>query len=196
MRLARESVDSRVRLHKAGALFLAVGLALLPAVVHAEHAAHDMLSAEPLSPRSTFSGKVSVQIRQELDGLPAQVVDLDDASNLVVVEFTIQPGAVFPWHTHPGAVLINITEGDFVFMFAEDCVAREYGPGMALLDPGHTVHTAFNPAQDRATVVMTTLLGVPEEGPLMIPVEADQSAALDDQCGIERAAAGDRLAGR
>jgi quercetin dioxygenase-like cupin family protein len=196
MRLARETAASRIRPHRAGTLLLAVGLMLLPAVVNAEHAGHDMLMAEPLSPRGTFSGNVSVQIRQDLDGLPAQVVDLDDASNIVVVEFTIQPGAVFPWHTHPGTVLINIKQGDLVFMFAEDCVAREYEQGMALVDPGHTVHTAFNLARDQAAVVMATLLGVPDEGPLMIPVAADEGAALDAKCGIERAADGDRLAAR
>jgi quercetin dioxygenase-like cupin family protein len=194
MRLARESTDGRIGPRMAGALFLAVGLMLLPGVATAENAAHDMLMSEPLSPRGKFSGNVSVQIRQELDGLPAQVVDFDDASNIVVVEFTIQPGAVFPWHTHPGTVLINIKQGDLVFMFAEDCVPREYPPGMALVDPGHTVHTAFNLARDQAAVVMATLLGVPDEGPLMIPVAADEGAALDVKCGIERAAHSDRLA--
>lgn len=139
-----------------------------------------MLTIEPLSPRSANSGNVSVQIRQELDGLPAQDVNFDDASNIVVVEFSIQPGAVFPWHTHPGTVLINVTKGDLVFMFAEDCVAREYGPGMALVDPGHTVHTAFNLARDQVAVVMATLLGVPDEGPLMIPVAADEGATLEE----------------
>jgi quercetin dioxygenase-like cupin family protein len=195
MRLARETIHSRTR--PLGALCLAAGLLLLPAAVIAEHGAHDMLMAEPLSPRGTFSGKVSMQLRQELDGLPAHVVEFDDASNIVVVEFTIRPGAVFPWHTHPGTVLINIKEGDLVFMFAEDCVAREYGTGMALVDPGHTVHTSFNLSRDQAAVVMATLLGVPDEGPLMIPVAADEGAALDAKCGIERAADGeDRLAAR
>ncbi|AHE98181.1 cupin [Thioalkalivibrio paradoxus ARh 1] len=167
-----------------GAMSVAGSMMLLLAVATTAHAGPDPITAEPLTQRHTFSGNVSMQITQELDGLPKHVVNLDDASNVVVVEFTIQPGAVFPWHTHPGTVLINITEGDFVFMFAEDCVGREYGPGMALVDPGHSVHTAYNPSRDEPTVVIATLLGAPDEGPLTIPVDADEGAALDEKCGI------------
>lgn len=195
MRLARKFISRRGRPQLAGVLMFTMAMTLMPAGKTAAHEMHESIMAEPLSPRGTFSGNVSVQISQELDGLSTQNVQLEEGSNLVMVEFTIQPGAVFPWHTHPGTVLINVTEGDFVFVFAKDCVAREYGPGMALVDPGHTVHTAYNPARDQDTVVMATLLGVPDEGPLMIPVDADEGAALDEKCGIERAAGGgDRLA--
>ena len=65
------------------------------------------------------------------------------------IRFTIQPGAVFPSHTHPGTVLISVTEGDFVFMFAEDCERRDYSAGTALVDPDDTVHTAWNPNRFR-----------------------------------------------
>ncbi|OOG25413.1 cupin 2 conserved barrel domain protein [Thioalkalivibrio denitrificans] len=178
-----------------GALFLVLTMMLSLAVATTVHAEPDAITAKPLTQRHAFGGNVSVQITQELDGLPAQVVDIEDASKVAVVEFTIQPGAVFPWHTHPGTVLINITEGDFVFVFGEDCVERRYGPGMALVDPGHTVHTAFNPGREEATVVIATLIGVPAEGPLMTQVDAQEGAALDEKCGIKRADAGNLLSG-
>ena len=135
-----------------------------------------------------FTDDVAVQVRDKPDGRSTEVVNLRDASNMAVFEFTIQPGAEFPWHTHPGPVLISIAEGDFVFVFAEDCAQREYGPGSALVDPGDTVHTAFNPSEDRETVVVATFLGVPGEGELTLPVTDDESAALDDECGIDREA--------
>ncbi|WP_018864172.1 MULTISPECIES: cupin domain-containing protein [Thioalkalivibrio] len=150
------------------------------------HADPDPITAKPLTERHAFSGEVSMQITQELDGLPRKTFDIEDASNVSVFEFTIQPGAVFPWHTHPGTVLIMVTEGEFVFMFAEDCVRRELEPGMALVDPGDSVHTAYNPSRDEPTVVIATLLGVPGEGPLTMPVDADDNSALDEKCGIER----------
>ena len=144
------------------------------------------IAAEPLTQRHAFDGDVSVRITQKLEGLPQQAISFDDASHLTVVRFTIQPGAVFPWHTHPGTVLITVTEGEFVFTFAEDCVDREYGPGDALVDPGDTVHTALNPSRNEETVVVAVLLGAPAEGPLPIPVDEETNAALDAECGIER----------
>ncbi|MBS9405350.1 cupin domain-containing protein [Halomonas sp. TRM85114] len=144
------------------------------------------IAAEPLTQRHDFDGNVSVKITQNLEGLPEQAISFDDASHLTVVRFTIQPGAVFPWHTHPGTVLITVTEGEFVFIFAEDCLDREYGPGDALVDPGDTVHTALNPSRNEETVVVAVLLGAPAEGALTIPVNEKRNAALDAECGIER----------
>jgi quercetin dioxygenase-like cupin family protein len=144
------------------------------------------ISAEPLTQRHAFTDAVSMRITQDLEGLPQQVVDIDDASHIAVVRFTIEPGAVFPWHTHPGTVLITITEGDFVFLFAEDCVKREYSAGAALVDPGDTVHSAYNPSVDSETVVVATLLGVPAEGDLTIPVDEAEGARLDEVCGLNR----------
>lgn len=167
---------------------------LIPAHKAAAHEAPASVSAKPLTQRAPFDGSVSAQIRQELDGLEPHVINVEDASNLVVVQFTIQPGAVFPWHTHPGMVLINVTQGELVFVFAEDCRQRPYPAGSALIDPGNTVHTAFNPGAAEKTVVIATLLGAPEEGPLMLPVESEENVALDEQCGIERDGE-DRLAG-
>lgn len=146
------------------------------------------IAAEPLTQRHAFDGDVSIKISQDLEDLPEQVITFDDASHLTVVRFTIQPGAVFPWHTHPGTVLITVTKGDFVFIFAEDCRNREYGPGDALVDPGNTVHTALNPSRNQETEVVAVLLGAPAEGALTIPVDKETNAALDAECGIERSA--------
>jgi quercetin dioxygenase-like cupin family protein len=179
----------------AGAVSLAAGLWLLPAQSVVAHEMQGPITAKPLTQRAPFDGTVSAQIRQELDGLSPHVINFEDASNLVVVEFTIQPGAVFPWHTHPGTVLINVTQGELVFIFAEDCRQRPYGAGNALIDPGNTVHTAFNPGDSEPAVVIATLLGAPDEGPLMLPVESEKNEALDKECGIERDGE-DRLAGR
>lgn len=47
------------------------------------------IAAKPLTERHAFTDDVSMQITQDLDGLAAQEVEIDDASHLVVVEFTI-----------------------------------------------------------------------------------------------------------
>jgi len=167
-------------------LAVLVSAALVLLAITAAHAEPEPIAAEPVTERHAFDGEVSIDITQELDGLPRQDIAHEDASYLTVMRFTIQPGAVFPWHTHPGTVLVNITQGDFVFMFAEDCVGREYGPGDALVDPGDTVHTAYNPSAEQETVVVAVIVGAPHEGPLTIPVDEERSAALDEECGIQR----------
>lgn len=182
MNTKRKSTGTGTRL----ALATALAAAMLITGTVTAHDQADAISAEPLSQRHSLDGEVSVQITQKLEGLPEHAITRDDASHIAVVRFTIQPGAVFPWHTHPGTVLVNITEGDFVFVFAEDCVHREYGPGDALVDPGDSVHTAYNPSSDTETVVMAVLLGAPAEGALTIPVAEERSAELDTQCEIDR----------
>jgi quercetin dioxygenase-like cupin family protein len=143
------------------------------------------ISAEPVTERLAFGDEVSMTITQRLGGLDPQEVEIEDGSHLTTMRFTIQPGATFPWHIHPGTVLVGIAEGDFVFLFAEDCVEREYTAGQALVDPGDTVHTAYNPSDDAETVVVATLLGAPAVGGLTIPVGAEEAAELDERCGID-----------
>ena len=142
------------------------------------------ISARPLIERHTFMGEVSFHLTQTLDGLASHEVEMTDASSLAVLEFTIQPGAVFPWHTHPGTVLVSLAEGELDFIFAEDCTERRLSPGTAIVDPGNAAHSARNPG-DVPAIVIATLLGAPAEGGLTIPVDADEAAALDESCDIE-----------
>lgn len=130
------------------------------------------ISVEPLTERSAFTDEVAVQIRNRFDGHGTDVRNLRDASNIEVAEITIQPGAVFPWHTHPGPVLITIAEGDFFYVLADDCVDRLYSAGQALIDAGgDNVHTAYNPSDEEETVVIATFLDAPDDGPLTIPAD-------------------------
>ena len=151
----------------------------------------DPITAEPLTERHTFTDDVAVQVRDKPDGRSTEVINLRDASHIAVVEITIQPGAAFPWHTHPGPVLAAVAEGDedgaFVYVYADDCVERPYEVGEAFVDPGgDNVHMAYNPSDTEETVVVATFLGVPGDGGLTLPVDEGESAELDERCGIER----------
>jgi quercetin dioxygenase-like cupin family protein len=132
---------------------------------------HEGITTEVLAPRSTFTDDVAVKIKFRLDGRPTDVVKLGDASTITTARITIPPGAVLPWHTHPGPVLINVADGDFVYRLAVDCVDRAYTAGEALIDAGgDNVHTAYNPGHHDTTVV-ATFLGAPADGPLTIPAD-------------------------
>ncbi len=179
----------------AAGLLALVAVAMLALGTGPSEAQPPPIAAVELTDRHEFTDDVRAQVRAKPDGRPMGVANLRDASNLAVLEITIQPGAQFPWHTHPGPVLVAVTEGvggeedAFVFIFADDCVERPYAVGQAFVDLGVAVHMASNPS-DTETVVIATFLAAPdadaEEPRLTVPVPADEGAALDDKCGIER----------
>jgi quercetin dioxygenase-like cupin family protein len=85
-------------------------------------------------------------VRLRLDGAAGtDVLNLGDPSSVAVARLVVEPGAMFPWHTHPGPVLVSVVSGDLVHVNADDCVERPYPAGTAFVDPGRgNVHTAFN----------------------------------------------------
>jgi quercetin dioxygenase-like cupin family protein len=84
----------------------------------------------------------------------------------------VEPGAHFPWHSHAGPVVVNVTSGELVYVDGDDCVERPYEAGTAFVDPGHGhTHTAFN-ATSEATVIVATFYEAPAQGPLLIPAQA------------------------
>jgi hypothetical protein len=139
------------------------------------------IAVELLTPRSEFTDDVGLKVRYKLEGTTRRrAVNLRDASRTVVARITVQPGARFPWHTHPGPVLVNVSQGELVYVLADDCVERPYPTGTAFVDPGKkTVHTAFNPTNG-VTVVYATFYDVPETGPLTITegVEAPDDCSM------------------
>jgi hypothetical protein len=148
---------------------LAVALTVVPSSVGQEPP--PPIAPEPLTAMSEFTDDVSAQFRFKLDGQGTTVVNVKDASRTMVVKFTVQPGARFPWHTHPGPVVVNIVESTLTLVNADDCVERPYGPGTAFVDPGHgNVHTAFN-GTAVPVVFYATFFEVPEGGPFTIPVD-------------------------
>ena len=109
------------------------------------------------------------------------VLDLADLSNIAVARFTVQPGAQFPWHTHPGPVIVTVTQGELVYVMAEDCHEAAYAAGTAFVDPGRgMVHSAYNPT-DAETIIVATFTEVPADGPLSI---TEGITAPADNCGL------------
>lgn len=140
------------------------------------------IAVELLTPRSEFTDDVALKVRYKLDGTARRrVINLRDASRTVVARITVQPGAQFSWHTHPGPVFVNVAQGELVYVRAKDCVERSYPIGTAFVDPGQeNVHTAFNPTSD-VTVLLATFFDVPETGPLTIT----EGVVPPDDCPIE-----------
>jgi quercetin dioxygenase-like cupin family protein len=130
------------------------------------------IATELLTDRAVFTDDVDLKIKVKLDGHHTTVIHAKDPSRTVTGRFTVQPGAMFPWHTHPGPVIVNVVQGELIYIGAEDCVERSYPAGTAFVDPGHGhVHTAVNRTAGE-TVIVATFFEAPATGPLLIPAEA------------------------
>jgi predicted metal-dependent enzyme (double-stranded beta helix superfamily) len=81
------------------------------------------IGVELLTSRSGFTD-VSGQIKFKLDGRETNVLNIQDLSRTAVAKITVQPGAQYPWHTHPGPVIVNVAEGALTYVQANDCVER------------------------------------------------------------------------
>ncbi len=181
--LARIQPKSRRTAVAVASLVLAVtlGLALaaltvLPGLVRAVPVP---IAVEVLTPRAQFTDRVDAQLKVKLDRKATTVINMRDASRTLVARFTIQPNAQFPWHTHPGPVIVNVVQGELVYVQARDCVHRPYPTGTAFVDPGRRVHSAFNPSSTVETIIVATFLDFPADGPLSI------ASANQDRCAME-----------
>jgi quercetin dioxygenase-like cupin family protein len=129
------------------------------------------IAAEQLGLRSVLPDAVDMTIKLKSHQGGTTVVHVDDPSRTVVVKYTIQPGARFPWHTHYGPVIVNIISGSLTYVDSDVCGETTYSPGQAFVDAGHGhVHSAYNPGTG-PTVFIATFFEAPETGPLLIPAD-------------------------
>ena len=153
-----------------------IGVNVLPSA--AQEPPPPPIASELLTGRAVFTDDVDLKLKIKFDGKKTTVVNAGDPSRTLVARFTLQPGAQFPWHTHAGPVVVNVTQGELVYVGAEDCVERSYPAGTAFVDPGHGhVHTAFNPT-DEETILVASFYEAPEAGPLLIPADAPADCAI------------------
>lgn len=130
----------------------------------------DGFEVEILAPHAPFVDDVAAELTLEFaDGHEGEpiVVDLDDASTLVVAEVTWTPDGSSGWHRHPGPVLVNVVEGKLDLVWERDCVPRTYAAGESFLDPGE-VHTARNTSDTECARAYAMFLGIPDGEPATV----------------------------
>jgi quercetin dioxygenase-like cupin family protein len=136
------------------------------------------IAVQELTERSAIIDEVGIQITLAVEGRDRQVLELPEPGRVAMAEITVQPGAAFPWHTHPGPVIATIRQGTLVYVYPDDCVERPYTAGELFIDPGFdNIHSSFNPSEDEVAVVVATFFNAPEgengQG-LTLPREPEQ----------------------
>jgi len=147
------------------AVFAVVVVILIPQHSHADHG----LPHPVLLGRGPFIDSVAVQIRVKADHQPVEVMNVLDASDVAVLQITIQPGVTAPWHTHWGpAILVNAGPGTLTTVSSHDCEQRQMPPGSAVIDRGDDhLHTAMNMSNEDVVLYVTFLAVPPGQGPVI-----------------------------
>jgi quercetin dioxygenase-like cupin family protein len=142
---------------------LLIGASVLPSAAQGP----PTITVDLLTGRAVFTDNVDLKFKIKLDGKKTDVANLKDPSRTLTARITLEDGAQFPWHTHPGPVVVNVVEGKLTYVGADDCKEREYRAGDAFIDAGGDhVHTAFATG---ATVLVATFFRVPALLPGQLP---------------------------
>lgn len=164
-------VSKRAMLFVGTALLMLAAAAALNVVPSAAVDTPPPIAAETLTGRSVFTDPIDMKIKLKSHEGGTTVVNVDDPSRTVVVRYTVQPAARFPWHTHYGPVIVNIVSGSLTYVAAGTCDEVMYTSGQAFVDSGHGhVHSAYNPGTE-PTVFIATFFEAPATGPLLIPAD-------------------------
>jgi quercetin dioxygenase-like cupin family protein len=135
------------------------------------------IGIELLTDRAMFTDNVDLKLKNKLDGKKTEVTNVKDPSLTLTARFTVQPGAVFGWHTHPGPVVVNVVQGELTYVAADDCKEREYPAGTAFIDAGGDhVHNAFNRTGGVTVLVATLFRAPPGAGTAGLVIRADAPA--------------------
>ena len=151
---------------------LLIGASVLPSAAQGP----PTITVEPLSGRAVFTDNVDLKFKIKLDGKKTDVANLKDPSRTQTAKITLEDGARFPWHTHPGPVVVNVFQGKLTYVGADDCKEREYPAGTAFIDAGGDhVHTAFATGE---TVLVATFFKAPAMGNLLIGADEPEDCVI------------------
>jgi quercetin dioxygenase-like cupin family protein len=133
-------------------------------------------AVEILAGHTTFPDDVAAHFRFNYDEGGARggttVRNLSDASTLAAANVEWELGGTSGWHTHPGPVIVAVTEGSVEVTNASDCVARTYEAGEAFVDPGQgNIHVAANASEANPAAATAMFFGIPDGEPATVWVE-------------------------
>ncbi|HMB48159.1 MAG TPA: hypothetical protein VKN63_07780 [Afifellaceae bacterium] len=121
--------------------------------------------------QGTFIEDVSASFKAKGIGESTTVIKLKDASDMLVLHISIEPGGIAPWHTHTGTgMLINLGPGMVTNAVGDDCEPHYYLANEAFVDPGDgELHAVRNDSDDPVELI-AVFYGV--DGPPVTPGEA------------------------
>ncbi|HXG19298.1 MAG TPA: cupin domain-containing protein [Methylomirabilota bacterium] len=115
----------------------------------------------PIGPRGTFD-ELAVKNNGEAKVMVKTKGDVD----IVTAQAAIAAGGYTGWHSHPGPVLVTVTQGILTLYTAPDCQRHVYHAGEGFVEKNPIVHLARNEGSVEAK--FTTTFIIPVAGPRRI----------------------------
>jgi quercetin dioxygenase-like cupin family protein len=122
--------------------------------------------------RAGFADPVDITFKVTKDnGNGSEVLHVHDAQDTVIQQIVFGPDGHTGWHSHPGPVVVLVTEGALTLYSGDDptCTGRTYSAGQAFIDRGQGhVHIGRNPSPTANTVLWVTYFDVPPAGAVRV----------------------------
>ena len=145
---------TRVRIATATALVALTAAAAALLVVPALATPPSGVSNPPWSPVIGRFNDIEATAKTDIDPGPATRfwrarININQATDVHIVENVIHPGGTFGWHSHPGPSLVVVKAGTLSVYHAPDCATpQDFGPasvlGSTFIDQGHDLHMVRN----------------------------------------------------
>ena len=128
---------------------------------------------EVVAPHATFPDEVAAAFGVAYEDGAEDSAFVHDASTVVMVRASLEPGGTSGWHADQGPVIGSVVEGeiDVTFEDEDECVTRTYAAGEALVATGEHADVVENASDSEQAVAYLIFLGVPEGEPPSSPVE-------------------------
>lgn len=128
---------------------------------------------EVVAPHASFPDNVAAAFGVTYEDEAEDSAFLQDASTVVIVKATLEPGGSSGWHGDKGPVIGSVVDGEIDVTFeAEDgCVTHTYAAGEALVATGEHADVVENASDTEPAMAYLIFLGVPAGEPPSNPVD-------------------------
>lgn len=127
--------------------------------------------AEVIAPHATFPDDVAAGFGVSYADGADDLAIVRDASTVVIVRATLEPGGTSGWHADRGPVVGSVVDGEIAVTFENDCVAHTYAAGEALVATGRHADVVENASDTERAVAYLVFLGVPDGEAPSTPAE-------------------------
>lgn len=127
--------------------------------------------AEVVAPHATFPDDVAAAYGVAYEDGATELAVVPDASTVVIVRGTLEPGGTSGWHIDKGPALAIVVEGAVDVTFEDKCVTRTYSAGEAVVATGEHADVVENASDTEPAMAYVIFLGVPAGEPPSRPVE-------------------------
>lgn len=105
-------------------------------------------------------GKLSINTAGNKTGSWGLIMKTLDDTDVGADRLTVQAGGYSGWHSHPGPVLVTVTQGSIDWYDGSDpvCPAHRYASGQSFIENAYRIHNVRNASSSEAAEFIATTI--------------------------------------